>query len=331
MMNLGAFFVLHDLSTLLTDKSICLVSFRTVTWGSPMSDNGLSYLKAIGIRIHTVRYQKIRRRIVEKDESDDGGEVDQVTSREYKRRRAAEERRKNPPRKVVNVLYNKEKRQYVTTSMKPKLLTDQVGTHPLSQDHYAVCFEETIVLESSNLQLSDEVVIQFRNSKMIKSPKSSSISGGLCRLTVGDMYSSILHFHGEQLKDLETNLNNEISTETITAAGHEPRSQTASTNATHRKTIIIPPPQEYALFRPAKKAKAVTVSLESLNEEMESIREAEEEALKALDSDSVQSDSDSSFLFGGIGKKIKEEAGSKIVKSNERLFGSVALSFFPVL
>ena len=63
-----------------------------------MSDNGLSYLKAIGIRIHTVRYQKIRRRIVEKDESDDGGEVDQVTSvtsREYKRRRAAEERRKN--------------------------------------------------------------------------------------------------------------------------------------------------------------------------------------------------------------------------------------------
>lgn len=300
-----------------------------------MSDNGLSYLKAIGIRIHTVRYQKIRRRIVEKDESDDGGEVDQVTSvtsREYKRRRAAEERRKNPPRKVVNVLYNKEKRQYVTTSMKPKLLTDQVGTHPLSQDHYAVCFEETIVLESSNLQLSDEVVIQFRNSKMIKSPKSSSkLSGGLCRLTVGDMYSSILHFHGEQLKDLETHLNNEISTETITAAGHEPRSQTASTNATHRKTIIIPPPQEYALFRPAKKAKAVTVSLESLKEEMKSIREAEEEVLKALDSDSVQSDSDSSFLFGGIGKKIKEETGSKIVKSNERLFGSVALSFFPVL
>ena len=35
--------------------------------------------------------------------------------------------------------------------------------------------------------------------------------------------------------------------------------------------------------------------------------------LKALDSDSDQSDSDSSFLFGGIGKKIKEETGSKIV------------------
>ena len=300
-----------------------------------MSDNGLSYLKAIGIRIHTVRYQKIRRRIVEKDESDDKGEVDQETSREYKRRRAAEERRKNPPRKIVSVLYHKEKRQCVTTSVKPKLLTDQVDTHSLSQDHYAVCFEETIVLESTNLQLSDEVVIQFRNSKNFKSaPKTSSeLSGGLCRLTVGDIYSSILHFHNEQLKDLETTLSNEISTEIITATGHEePRSQSASVAVTRRKTIIIPPPQEYALFRPTKKAnKAFKVSLESLNEEMESICKAEEEALKALDSESVQSDSDSSFLFGGIGKKKKEEAGSKIVKANERLFGSVALSFFPVL
>ena len=59
---------------------------RIVPWGRPMSDNGLSYLKAIGIRVHTVRYQKVRRRIVvEKDDSVEQSEVDQVTSREYKR------------------------------------------------------------------------------------------------------------------------------------------------------------------------------------------------------------------------------------------------------
>ena len=70
---------------------------------------------------------------------------------------------------------------------------------------------------------------------------------------------------------------------------------------------------------------------EAIGEEMEYIQEAEVEALNALDSDSVQSDSDSSFLFGVSGKKAKDEDGSKILKGNERLFGSVSLSFFPVL
>ena len=69
---------------------------------------------------------------------------------------------------------------------------------------------------------------------------------------------------------------------------------------------------------------------EAINEEMEGIREAEE-ALNALDSDSASDYSDSSFLFGTMGKKAKEEDGSSIVKGNERLFGSISLSFFPIL
>ena len=70
---------------------------------------------------------------------------------------------------------------------------------------------------------------------------------------------------------------------------------------------------------------------EAINEEMEGIREAEEAALNALDSDSASDYSDSSFLFGAMGKKAKEEDGSSIVKGNERLFGSISLSFFPIL
>ena len=73
---------------------------------------------------------------------------------------AAEDRRKNPPRKVVNILYKKE-RQYNTASRRPKLLTDLTGSRVVSQDKYSVCFEETIVLESSNLQLTDEGNLYF--------------------------------------------------------------------------------------------------------------------------------------------------------------------------
>ena len=43
----------------------------------------------------------------------------------------------------------------MTSSVKPKLLTDNPDKD-LSQDRYAVCFEETIILESSDLQLDDE-------------------------------------------------------------------------------------------------------------------------------------------------------------------------------
>ena len=53
-----------------------------------MTDNGLSYLKAIGIRVHTVRYQKTRKRIIQKD-IDGSAEVNPVTSKEYKRIRGA--------------------------------------------------------------------------------------------------------------------------------------------------------------------------------------------------------------------------------------------------
>lgn len=49
-----------------------------------MSDNELSYMKGIGIRVHTVRYQKIRNRTVqndnaERDEDDNG----RMSSREF--------------------------------------------------------------------------------------------------------------------------------------------------------------------------------------------------------------------------------------------------------
>ena len=59
---------------------------RMVSWGAPMIDSGLSFLKAIGIRVHTVRYQKIRKRTVgtHEVEIDEGG-IGKISSKEYKR------------------------------------------------------------------------------------------------------------------------------------------------------------------------------------------------------------------------------------------------------
>jgi hypothetical protein len=57
---------------------------RVVPWGMPLSSTGLSFLKAIGIRIHTVRYQKIRKAVLLQDQ-DEGEGDDYVTSKEHKR------------------------------------------------------------------------------------------------------------------------------------------------------------------------------------------------------------------------------------------------------
>ena len=62
---------------------------RIVPWGMPMSINGLPYLKGIGIRIHTVRYQKVRKRIINDDiDSSDHNDEDDITKRERRRIRS---------------------------------------------------------------------------------------------------------------------------------------------------------------------------------------------------------------------------------------------------
>ena len=68
---------------------------------------------------------------------------------------------------------------------------------------------------------------------------------------------------------------------------------------------------------------------EAISEEMDAIRDAENDALNKGDSDSTTSDSGASFLVGAsTSKKTKVHDRSEIVRSNERLFGSVSLSFF---
>lgn len=67
-------------------KFTTFVLDRSVPWGAKMAENGLSFMKAIGIRIHSVRYQKIRKRIVKTDDSNhDEAEHNFVSTKEFKR------------------------------------------------------------------------------------------------------------------------------------------------------------------------------------------------------------------------------------------------------
>ena len=50
-------------------------------------------------------------------------------------------------------MHEKDKYHYITAPIRPKLLSDAPGNLVLS--HYAVTFEETIILRSSDLQLGD--------------------------------------------------------------------------------------------------------------------------------------------------------------------------------
>ena len=50
-------------------------------------------------------------------------------------------------------MHEKDKYHYITSPARPKLLSDAPGNLVLS--HYAVTFEETLILRSSDLQLGD--------------------------------------------------------------------------------------------------------------------------------------------------------------------------------
>lgn len=144
------------------------------------------------------------------------------------------------------------------------------------------------------------------------------------------MYSSILHFYREQLKDLETTLAEHITNEsngTLTTN----LTKNASDIGANKKSLTIPAPQDFPLFRPAK-AKLFTGDVfDAIREEMESIKEADEMAKDRLGSSYAPSDSEDSFLLDGEDTESMMLNESNSPSSNERLFGNISLSFFPVL
>jgi len=58
----------------------------------PISLNQIPYLKAIGIRIHSVRYQKVRKRAVVNVADGENDDDNDVSNKERRRRRGKNER-----------------------------------------------------------------------------------------------------------------------------------------------------------------------------------------------------------------------------------------------
>lgn len=142
----------------------------------------------------------------------------------------------------------------------------------------------------------------------------------------------ILHYYRERLSDIEASLAEEIVSRSNHIPNADVKSQAGSNSGTQKKSFTVPAPQEYSLFRPAKAKIYGGDIFEAIGEEMEAIREAEEKAVNKDDSESAQSESDASFICGGSNSvKAKAQDRSEIVRANERLFGSVLMSFFPVM
>lgn len=78
---------------------------RVVPWGMPLQCTGLSFLKAIGIRVHSVRYRKVRKAVLLKDQ-DEGEGVEHVTSKEHKRIRGKSATQHIPPQLSIASSYN---------------------------------------------------------------------------------------------------------------------------------------------------------------------------------------------------------------------------------
>ena len=174
--------------------------------------------------------------------------------------------------------------------------------------------------------MGDLVTIHFWNRKIIKKATTKTKPLAVCHLTVGDIYSSILRLHREQLRHREFKL----SREGVVDSRGDRRPPHPSRASIVDDFLFAPPIQEFCLNRPCKASRPTGDDLfDAISKEMASIQKAEEVSFNLFDSDSSDSGSDSSFLGGN--DNIKEENLAAIARVNERLFGSVYLSFFPVL
>ena len=154
-----------------------------------------------------------------------------------------------------------------------------------------------------------------RNHRGLKSSTTRAKPLAVCRLSVGDMYSSMLRHCNEVLLRQDRILSSAITDPEFAADNED---------------LITPAIQECPMFRPVKKSVNNNENIFSaINEEMAAIQQSEQDKMKIFDSDSEDSDSDDSFLHEN-GKDRKTEDIASLVRANERLFGNVSLSFFPI-
>ena len=255
---------------------------------------------------------------------------------------AAEYKRKHPNKKVVSVMWGKDKMHQLTSAVRPIILEDKpLGnsrSHKVSR--YAIVFEETIILRKEDLQMSDSITLHLWKRKNLKQATTKTNPIAKCRVSVGDMYTALHCFYDKQIKLRELLIASKVQTRQkcfsrkVSLQSHKERYilQESISDKKH-ETLLVPPLQEYAMMKPLSKKNWVENSNigDAIREEMASIKKAHEETSALFKSDSSdESESDLSFV-NDIFQRDADDYPKKQVLAMEQLHGHITLSFFPIL
>eukprot|EP00804_Cyclotella_cryptica_P012788 CCRYP_010547-RB/>CCRYP_010547-RB protein AED:0.04 eAED:0.04 QI:9377/1/1/1/0.8/0.66/21/497/171 len=167
----------------------------------------------------------------------------------------------------------------------------------------------------TKMSLSLKVMVNLWNYRGLKLATTKSRPLASCTLNVSDIYTSMVAFYKEQLARKEKCLSDEINSN-APREGDKPL------------PINVPTPQEFTLFRPCKPTFIQDDIVAVVRDEISSIQKKEEESFGMYDSDSPDSESDD--LSVDDIKKAKKGDPQRDVHANERLYGTISLSFFPI-
>jgi len=327
---------------------------RVVRWGSSIGTILLPYMKAIGIRIHSVRYQKKYKGLQSnpKDTKFDTERADYPkNAKEFKKAKADDERRRMPQRKVISAMRQRDKKHHLTAAARPMLLLNELeASRQQKVSKYLVVFEETIIMRREDLQLSDAVTISLWQNKTLKPTTTKAKPLAQCRMTVGDMHIAMEKYHQEKIRQYETQImqkakavsrstqNKREEVESPNMLGflgigkeNAKRNVSSESEGQENMTLSAPAIQEFALMRPVPKRSRPKHSnlSQAIQEEMTKLRKEEKEALRFLESDdSDESSSDSSFM--GNDQQGGSDDDSDQPAAMEQLYGHVSVSFFPI-
>jgi len=250
-------------------------------------------------------------------------------------------------------MYAREKQHNFCRSAKPKLIATKYSASPDNQGkicNYAVTFEDTIVLRSSNFQFSDVITLYVwsHNSLLSLTPKKRKPIAQ-CNLNVGDIYTSLSKFYLEQKKHQKymvtqrvevtkklSQATNKFSTERMMSVMEYMRKmntlQDQRTALTKEETMLTPPMEEFSLMKEYKKRSKKLNLRDSIANELAMIKEAINETSDVLESCSSScSDYDEVDLIENENKSIEPKFKSKAKHEKyEELYGQVFLSFFPI-
>ena len=216
----------------------------------------------------------------------------------------------------------RDKQHYLSSSRTPTLLNvSETLKNKSVIGNYIVPYEQTIVIRCADLQLTDQLLVQFFDKRIFKKKRGKSLS--VCYLSLGDIYTFMNNFYQEQLRNQTTAITN----------GYRNQFQHEENQGINDNSLAIPCFQEFAMMKSTRrknKRKSQTGDiLRKISDEMLNIEEENRKEMEYMESNSFSESEDSFDVTNGKAK----EGTSRTIKASdfEQLHGHLSLSFFPIL